>query len=121
MDGSGESDVTDDDGFGGVKGRGDGGGRVNGGAVVGSRWDFEDVRRLFWGAGSAGRWGKKGPAGWVVDAVGECIEDHWVGDDPETDGEDDEDEGEEDGEFGEDEDGSESESDDDDDDERWRR
>ena len=116
VDGSGESDVTDDDGFGGANGRGDGGGRVNGGAVVGSRWDFEDVRRLFWGAGSAGRWGKKGPAGWVVDAVGECIEDHWVGDDPETDGEDDEDEGEEDGEFGEVGDGSESESDDDDDD-----
>ena len=72
---------------------------------------------MFWGAGSAGRWGKR-PAGWVVENVAECIEDHWVGDDPE-DGEDEEgDEEDDDDEGGDgDEDVSGSDSGDEDDDE----
>ena len=80
---------------------------------------FRDVRRLFWGAGSAGRWGKR-PAGWVVENVAECIEDHWVGDDPE-DGEDEEGDEEDDDDEGGDGDkgvsGSDSGDEDDDEDE----
>ena len=88
--GSGDSDATDDDGFDARGSRRRAAGSGGGGAI----WDFGDVRRLFWGAGSAGRWGKR-PAGWVLENVAECIEDHWVGDDPE-DGEDEE--GDDDGE-----------------------
>ena len=113
-DGSGDSDATDDDGFDAASGaRRRAGGSGGGGAI----WDFGDVRRLFWGAGSAGRWGKR-PAGWVVESVAECIEDHWVGDDPE-DGEDEEgdeeDDEDEDDEEGDDVSGSDSGDEDDDD------
>ena len=111
--GSGDSDATDDDGFDARGSRRRAAGSGGGGAI----WDFGDVRRLFWGAGSAGRWGKR-PAGWVVENVAECIEDHWVGDDPE-DGEDEEgDEEDDDDEGGDgDEDVSGSDSGDEDDDE----
>ena len=118
-DGSGDSDATDDDGFDarGARRRAAGSGGGTAGAGGGAVWDFGDVRRLFWGAGSAGRWGKR-PAGWVVENVAECIEDHWVGDDPE-DGEDEEGDEEDDDDEGgdEDEDVSGSDSGDEDDDE----
>ena len=76
-------------------------------ASGGKFWDPDEV--LFWGVGSAQRWGAT-PAEWIVDAVGDVVEDHWVGDDPESDGEkDDEDDEDEDGEEMEDEEDEEEE------------
>ena len=72
-------------------------------------WNPDAV--LFFGVGSGKRWGSA-PAEWVVEAAGEAVEDHWVGEDPEdeadedppeTDDEEDEDEEEETGNESEDE------------------
>ena len=69
-------------------------------ASGGKFWDPDEM--LFWGVGSAKRWGEA-PAEWIVDAAGDVIEDHWVGDDPESDGEKDEGDDEETGDEDEDE------------------
>lgn len=77
----------------------------------GKIWDPDAF--LFWGVGSGKRWGKQ-PSEWILNAAGEFLEEHWVGEDPESEEEEEEeeewDEGEEvlEGEGGEDE---ESESD----------
>ena len=55
--------------------------RAAGGARGGGpSWDPDAV--LFFGVGSGKRWGVR-PADWIIDAAGDVIEDHWVGDDPE--------------------------------------
>ena len=59
----------------------------------GKVWDPDEF--LFWGVGSAKRWGER-PAEWMLDAAGDVLEAHWVGDDPDSEDEDadeDEDEG----------------------------
>jgi len=73
----------------------------------GKVWDPSEF--LFWGVGSGSRWGER-PSDWILDTAGEFLEQHWVGEDPESDGEEEEEE-EEEGEEGEMEDDEESESD----------
>ena len=74
----------------------------------GKVWDPGEF--LFWGVGSGSRWGEQ-PSDWILDTAGEFLEQHWVGEDPESDGEEEEEEEEEEGEEGEMEDDEESESD----------
>ena len=42
----------------------------------GKVWDPDEF--LFWGVGSAKRWGER-PADWMLDAAGDVLEAHWVG------------------------------------------
>jgi phosphorylated CTD-interacting factor 1 len=58
----------------------------------GKVWDPDEF--LFWGVGSARRWGER-PAEWMLDAAGDVLEAHWVGEDPDSEEEDEEEEGEE--------------------------
>ncbi len=58
----------------------------------GKVWDPDEF--LFWGVGSARRWGER-PAEWMLDAAGDVLEAHWVGEDPDSEEEDEEGEGEE--------------------------
>jgi phosphorylated CTD-interacting factor 1 len=58
----------------------------------GKVWDPDEF--LFWGVGSAKRWGER-PAEWMLDAAGDVLEAHWVGEDPDSEEEDEEEEGEE--------------------------
>ena len=74
----------------------------------GKVWDPDEF--LFWGVGSAKRWGER-PAEWVLDAAGDVLEAHWVGEDPDSEEEEDEEnegdeaeEGDSEEESGEDED-----------------
>ena len=66
----------------------------------GKVWDPDEF--LFWGVGSARRWGER-PAEWMLDAAGDVLEAHWVGEDPDSEEEDEEGEGEgaEEGDSGE--------------------
>ena len=58
----------------------------------GKVWDPDEF--LFWGVGSAKRWGER-PAEWMLDAAGDVLEAHWVGEDPDSEEEEEEEEGEE--------------------------
>ena len=57
----------------------------------GKVWDPDEF--LFWGVGSAKRWGER-PADWMLDAAGDVLEAHWVGEDPDSDEEEEASEGE---------------------------
>jgi phosphorylated CTD-interacting factor 1 len=57
----------------------------------GKVWDPDEF--LFWGVGSAKRWGER-PAEWMLDAAGDVLEAHWVGEDPDSDEEEEASEGE---------------------------
>jgi hypothetical protein len=98
-DGGGGSSGTDDDSSGDdetktTRSFGNDGDEVKAALRLskGKVWDPDEF--LFWGVGSARRWGER-PAEWMLDAAGDVLEAHWVGEDPDSEEEDEEGEGEE--------------------------
>jgi hypothetical protein len=94
-----DGDVSSDDGSSGEDAatRVGGRGATDATDATDAAAEEKDALRLskgkVWGVGSAKRWGER-PADWMLDAAGDVLEAHWVGEDPDSDEEEEASEGE---------------------------